>query len=182
MLNKSVARRYAEAFFSIAQDTNQIDLFQEELEKIISLIDSTENLKEYLAHLLIPSQDKKEVVDKLFSPVVSATTLNFFKMIIDKRRELYLGLIYDEYRDLADETRNIKKAELISAHDLPEEEVNQLATRLSASMGKTVLLNLTVDPSLLGGIKIRLGDQIIDGTVAKKLEKLKEQLKQVRLT
>lgn len=66
MLNKSVARRYAEAFFSIAQDNSKIDEFQEELEKVVAKINEVENLKAYFAHLLIPAKEKKEVAKKYF--------------------------------------------------------------------------------------------------------------------
>lgn len=182
MLNRSVARRYAEAFFSIAQEQNKIDQYQQELEKLVQIIEETENLKEYLAHLLVPANEKKEIVAKIFADHISSTTLNFLNVLIDKRREAYITTISLEYRDMADESRNIAKADLIAAQEVSEEDVKMLAEKLSASMGKTVQLKVLVDPSLLGGVKIRLGDQIIDGTVAKKLAMLKEQLKQVKIS
>ena len=182
MLNRSVARRYAEAFFSIAQEQNKIDQYQQELEKLVQVIEETENLKEYLAHLLIPAKEKKEIVAKIFTGQISDTTLNFLNVLIDKRRETYLTAVVLEYKDMADEFRNIAKADLVAAQEVSEEDVKMLAEKLSASIGKTVQLKVSVDPALLGGVTIRLGDQIIDGTVAKKLEMLKEQLKQVKIS
>jgi F-type H+-transporting ATPase subunit delta len=182
MLNKSVARRYAEAFFSIAQDANKVDELQTELEKVAEVIDTTENLKEYLAHLLIPAKEKKDVMVKIFAGSISQITLNFLMMVIDKRRENYIGLMVDEYKELADEARDIIKAEVISAQEVTEEEINILAEKLSATTGKTVKLKQLVDPELIGGIKLRMGDQIVDATVAKKLEMLKEKLKQVKIS
>ncbi|NLT20212.1 MAG: F0F1 ATP synthase subunit delta [Syntrophomonadaceae bacterium] len=182
MLNKSVARRYAEAFFSIAQEAGKVDQFQQELEKVVQIISETEHLQEYFDHLLIPPKEKKELIDKIFADQVSSLTLNFLSMIIDKRRGNYIALIVDEYKVMADETRNITKAELISAREVSEEDIKILAEKLSASTGKTVQLKLQVDPSLLGGVKIRMGDQVIDATVAKRLDMLKEQLKQVKIS
>lgn len=181
MLNKSVARRYAEAFFSIARDNNKIDEFQQELEKIVATIKETESLEEFLAHLLIPAKAKKEVLSQIFAGQISPLTLNFIMMIVDKRRENYIGVIVDQYKDMADESRNIVMAEMVAAREVPEDEVKSLADKLSASSGKTVKLQVKVDPSLLGGIKLRLGDRIIDGTVAKKLEMMKSQLKQAKI-
>lgn len=182
MLNKSVARRYAEAFFSIAREANKIDEFQQELEKIVSAIDETESLKEYFAHLLIPAKAKKEVATKIFGGQISQLTLNFLLMVIDKRRETYIGVITDEYKAMADESRNITKAELVTAVAVADEDVKALAEKLSATMGKTVQLELKVDPALIGGLKLKMGDKIVDGTVAKRLQLLKNQLIQAKIS
>lgn len=182
MLNRSVARRYAEAFFGIAHEKKKIDQYQMELEKIVQGIHDIEYMKEYFDHFLIPAKEKKEVARKIFAKQISPMTLNFICMIIDKRRESYLELIYNEYVEMADESRGIKKAELTAASEIPDEELVALTERLSAASGKTVQLKLKVDPSLLGGLKIRMGDQIIDGTVAKKLEMLKRELKQAKIS
>lgn len=182
MLNKSVARRYAEAFFSIARENNKINDYQLELETVVKTIQEVDNLKEYMNHLLIPVAAKKDVLKQLFAEQLSPVTLNFIMMIVDKKRETYLEVIIEEYKDMADEYRNIAKVVMIAAKEVPEEDVKYLAEKLSASTGKTVQLNLKVDPTLLGGVKLRMGDQIIDGTVAKKLEMLKEQLIQAKIS
>lgn len=182
MLNKSVARRYAEAFFSIAQEAKKIDEYQVELETIISSLTEVEGMKEYLGHLLVPVREKKELVQKIFGTQLSPMTMNFLLMIIDKRREGYLEIIYREFVEMADDSRDIKKAELFAAREVPKQELEDLAKRLSSSTGKTVLLKQTVDPSLLGGVKIRMGDQIVDGTVAKKLQMLQENLKHAKIS
>jgi len=182
MLNKSVARRYAEAFFSIAREAKKIDEYQVELEKVITSLNEVEGMKEYLDHLLIPTREKKDLIEKVFGGQLSSMTMNFLLMIIDKRRESYLEVIYGEFVDMADESRDIKKAELFAAREVPKEELDDLAKRLSSSTGKKVLLKQTVDPSLLGGVKIRMGDQIVDGTVTKKLQMLKENLMNAKIS
>lgn len=182
MLNKSVARRYAEAFFAIAQEKDQIDKLQQELELVVDTIEEVDNFKEYLNHLLVPAKEKKEIIVKIFGEKLSQLTLNFLFVIIEKRREAYIGLIAEEFKNMADESRNIAKAELIAAKEISDDEIKVLADKLSASTGKTVRLRQTVDPALIGGIKIRIGDRVIDGTVAKKLEILRERLRQVKIS
>ncbi|MEQ8237032.1 MAG: F0F1 ATP synthase subunit delta [Syntrophomonadaceae bacterium] len=182
MLNKSVARRYAEAFFSIAREANKIDEFSTELGKIVQSIKETEGLGEYFAHPLAPAKEKKELANKLFAQVVSPMTLNFLLLVIDKKRETYLELIHQEYEDMADDSRNIKKAELISAMPVSDQDVQILADNLSRSTGKTIKLDLSVDPTMIGGLKIRVGDKIIDASVAKKLEMLKKNLTAAKIS
>lgn len=182
MLNKSVARRYAEAFFSIAREAGKVDEYQQELELVVRTVDESELLQEYFAHLLIPAKEKKEVANKIFAGQVSQATMNFISIIIDKKREAYLALITEQYTEMADEQRNILKAEMYSAREIPDADVSELAEKLSVSTGKTVQLKPMVDPSLLGGIKVRIGDQIVDATVAKKLEMLKNAMKQAKIS
>ena len=182
MLNKSVARRYAEAFFSIAHEANKVDAYQAELGKVVQTIQEVENLKQYFAYPLVPTKEKKEVAAKIFSKEVSPVTLNFLLLVLDKKRQNYLELIFKEYEEMADESRNIKKAELISAMAVPDAEVSALAETLSRSTGKTIQLKLTIDPALLGGVKIRMGDKIIDASIAKKLDMLKKNLKQAKIS
>ena len=182
MLNKSVARRYAEAFFGIAREADKIDAYQAELEKVIASLTEIEGMREYMDHLLIPAREKKDLLQKVFGAQISEMTMNFLSMIVDKRRESYLEFIYQEFVEMADESRNIKKAELFAAQELPQQELAALEERLSASTGKKVILKMTVDPTLLGGAKIRMGDQIVDGTAAKKLQMLKEKLKNAKIS
>jgi F-type H+-transporting ATPase subunit delta len=182
MLNKSVARRYAEAFFSIAREASKIDDYQTELGSIVQSIQGTEGLTEYFAHPMIPTREKKELANKIFGKAVSPLTLNFLLLVLDKKRQTYLELIYKEFEAMADESRNIKKAELISAMAVSDEDVKSLSETLSRSTGKTIQLKLSVDPTILGGVKIRMGDKIIDASVAKKLEMLKKNLKAAKIS
>ncbi|MDD4802739.1 MAG: F0F1 ATP synthase subunit delta [Syntrophomonas sp.] len=182
MLNKSVARRYAEAIFSIAHEADKIDDYQVELGKIVQSIGEIDGLQEYFEHPLVPPKEKKEIAKQLFSAEVSPIILNFLLLVLDKKRQTYLELIYKEYEEMADEYHGIKKAEVISAMPVSDAEVKALAETLSRSMGKTIQLKLTIDPVLLGGVKIRMGDKIVDASIAKKLEMLKKNLKTAKIS
>lgn len=101
---------------------------------------------------------------------------------MDKKRQDYLELIYNEFVDMADESRNITKADLISAMPISDDDLNTLSDNLSRSSGKTVQLKVSVDPSIIGGLKIRLGDKVIDASIAKKLEMLKRSLQTAKIS
>ncbi|MGE5455265.1 MAG: F0F1 ATP synthase subunit delta [Methylocystaceae bacterium] len=182
MLNKSVARRYAEAIFSIAQEVQSVDSFETELIEVASLLEASSDLAEYLYHPLIPARAKRETAEQLFADRLSSSILDFIKLVIDKRRERYLVAISEEYTTLADEARNIIKAELTTAMPLSDAEINEITTKLSASTGKNIRLQVKIDPSLLGGIKIRVGDRVIDASVAKKLAMLKSDMSKAKIS
>lgn len=182
MLNKSVGRRYAEAFFAIAQEQNKIDEFQNELGEVVDVIMSNEDLKAFMFHVLIPPQEKKDVLSQLFTDRVSASTLSFLNLVTDKRRADHLGVMFDEYQTMADESKNVIKAEVTSAKHVNEQDLVELEKTLSQATGKKVRVKLTVDPSLLGGVKVRIGDRVIDASVVKKLDMLKSNLKRVKIS
>jgi len=182
MLNKSVARRYAEALFIIAQQENKIDEYQGELQKFVAIFNETPYLKEYLSHLLIPAIDKKKVILENYASEMSQVVVNFIQLLIDKRREGYIGVIMEEYVEMAEVSRGVRTAELFSAQEVDEAVMTALIDKLSKATGKTIRLKVSVDPSLIGGIKLKVGDQVIDGTVAKKLQLLKEDLRKIRIS
>jgi len=182
MLNKSVGRRYAEAFFAIAQEQKKIDEFQTELGEVVDIIMSNEDLKAFMFHVLVPPQEKKNILSQLFASRVSASTLHFLNLVMDKRRADHLGVIFDEYQAMADESKNVLKAEVTSAKHVNELDLVELENTLSEATGKKVRVKLTVDPSLIGGVKVRIGDRVIDASVVKKLDMLKSSLKRVKIS
>lgn len=171
-----MARRYAQALYDIAQDNGTLDILEEELKAVSTLIEEEQGIKRILTHPQIAVADKKEVVSQLFGGKVSETTLNFLYLIIDRHREAYLPSINVEYVRLANEARNRVDAIVTSARDLTEDQKQQLAKVLSRLAGKEVTPEFAVDASLMGGLVVRIGDKVIDGSVKHKLETLKQRL------
>lgn len=182
MLNKSIARRYAEAFFFIAQEKHDVEGLQKELALVVETIKSFPELKAVLDHVLIPPAEKREVLAKVLGGSVSGTTLNFLSLVIDKRRAPYLEAIYEEYMNMADEDRNILKADFISARPVANQDIIELEKALSSATGKSVRLKPAVDSALIGGVRIRVGDRVIDASVVKRLELLRSSLKNVKIS
>jgi len=182
MLNKSVARRYAEALFSIAKEENNIDQYQNQFKLVIDTVKEIEGFKEYLDNFLIPGAEKKQLLKRIFASELAAKMLTFLYIVVDKKREVYLELIYHEFVELADEFRNIKKAELFTAREISDADLNALAENLSKATGKTIRFQHRVEPELIGGIKIKIDDKIIDATIKKRLQLLGENLKFAKIS
>lgn len=184
MLMKSVARRYAAAFFDLAKESGKLEEMQQELQTVSDALQANRELKKVFYHKMIREKDKKEVVRAVFEGRISATTMNFLFLLVDKKREEYLDLIIQAYVRMANEARNIMDAGVISAIELAPSDIKELQERLSAITGKNVRLQTQVDPKILGGLVVRVGDRVIDGSISKRLQMLKNNMirAQMRLT
>ncbi|PKM82208.1 MAG: F0F1 ATP synthase subunit delta [Firmicutes bacterium HGW-Firmicutes-14] len=176
MLENAVARRYAQAFFGIAQDRSMVDKLETELKTVVETIDGNEELRRVMDHQLVSPVEKKAIVNKIFSEEISEITVNFLDIVIDKYRATYIPAIYEEFVSYANENRNMADARVKTAAELTEADLEALKDKLNAVTGKNVRLQPEVDPSLIGGVMVRIGDKVIDGSLLGRLEKLKENL------
>lgn len=182
MNNKTVAKRYAQALLQIAQERNSLDLFEKEINDCLASISADQHLKHIWFSERITPGDKKEVIKGLFQKKVSVIIINFLMVLVDKNREEYLPDIFREYRRLADITRNIVDAEVRSAVQLTDKDFNELQGKLSAMTGKNVRLQVKIDPNLIGGLVVKIGDKVIDGSVVKRLAIMKKKLKDIQFS
>jgi F-type H+-transporting ATPase subunit delta len=181
MLENAVARRYAQAFFAIAQEKNSVDKLEAELKEIVDTINSTDELKKVMDHQLVSPEEKKAIINKIFSQDMSEITVNFLNIVIEKYRATYISAIYEEFISYANTNRNMVDAEIKTAVQTNDADLENIKARLSAVTGKTVRLQAKVDPSLIGGVVVRIGDKVIDGSIAARLAKLKDNLLQIEV-
>lgn len=182
MNNKTVAKRYAQALLQIAQEKNTIDLNEKEINDCLASINAYEHLNRIWFSEKIMAADKKQAIRQLFKGKVSDIIINFLMVLIDKNREAFLPDIFTEYKKLADITKNITNAEVRSAVALTDKDFNELVTKLSLMSGKNVRLRVTVDPSIIGGLVVKMGDKVIDGSVVKRLSIMKKSLKNIQFS
>lgn len=176
MLKTEAVERYGRALFDIAVEENQLDQFIEELVGVKELLETSAELEKFLYHPRIQESDKKEVMDKLLASKVSPFILNFIKITIDKDREPLIKDIIDYFQDLARAAKNILQVQVETAFPLTSEDHAALTAKLSKLTGKVIELMVEVKPALIGGMRIRIGDRIIDGTIKRHLERIKENL------
>ncbi len=176
MIRKVVARRYAEALFEVASEQQKLDQVLEDLKLVIEFLRVSPELKRLLEHQKLSFGKKKEIIRELWGSKVSEVVLIFLELLVDKRRERYLEAIYEVYLELLRANRNIVLAEVKTAFPLEEEEQKELVGVLEKLTKKKVELKASVDPELIGGIQVKIGDRIFDGSIAKRLELLKTHL------
>jgi F-type H+-transporting ATPase subunit delta len=172
----SLARRYAAALFDAAKDADIIDKVESDLGLLTYSLQTMPRLKEMMMHPLIPAARKKHLAAEIFAAEIDTLTLNFLGLLIDKRREAVIEDIESEYVQLADLFRGIIAVTVTSAVTLTHDEQSRLKTKLEGLTGKKVELDLAEDPSIMGGLIVRIGDTVIDGSVTGYLAALKDQL------
>ncbi|MDK2821278.1 MAG: F-type H+-transporting ATPase subunit delta [Clostridia bacterium] len=176
MSNQAIARRYARALFEIAREKKLLDEFVANLEQIGKAIAEEDELRRVLYHQLIPIREKQKIVEAIF-PDFNDLLKNFLNMTIAKGREKAIPEIVTEFRQLVDKENNILPVDVFSAVPLTDEVKAALKERLQAVTKQNIRLNNLVNPEILGGIIIRLGDRVLDASLKKKLELLALRLK-----
>ncbi len=172
------AKRYATALFGAAQSENKLDAVERDLGSITDLMKQTPALRQVWDSPLIPAERKKELVGQVLGQSIDPLSLNFLSVLIDKRREEILDAVREEIGRLADSANRLVRAEATFAIEPTAEERAGLVRSLAQRTGEKVELGVHVDPSILGGVVVRMRDTILDGSVRGTLERLREQMLQ----
>jgi F-type H+-transporting ATPase subunit delta len=169
------ARRYAEAAFQVAMRDDTLGQWRSELDAATSIV-SDERAVKVLANPAIPADRRAETLRKLIGGTVSPPVLNLIHLLLRRGRIEELPRVAAEFRRLDDDRQGITHATATSAAPLTPDEVRALTQRLEQSTGGRIALDVQVDPSLLGGLIVRVGDRLIDGSVRGRLERLRTRL------
>lgn len=178
----SVARRYAAALFNMAKNRGQVDAVATNLREVVDATRGSRDLMGVMHHPLLTLDKKKSVLRAVFGGNIRPDVEKFLFLIIEKNRAVMLPQILTEFDRLVDEFRGEADAEAVTAVALTPGQIEALQTALHQKFGVNVRLHTRVDPEVLGGLQVRVGDKLIDATVRTKLERLNEQLKRVKVT
>lgn len=179
MLKGAVGSRYAEALFEIAREQGNLDQLEAELRAVSSVVDSSRELQKVLYHPQITPEEKKEIVKNIFAGRVSQITASFLYLLIDHKREMFLKDIVSFFTEMANRARNLVEVQVTSAVELEKEEKKKLTEVMEKVTGKKVRAEYFVDPSLIGGVVVRVGDRVIDGSIRTRLASMREHLRQI---
>ena len=171
-----VAKRYARALFEVAKDMGIISQVEEELKSVASAIRDNADLQKFLNHPNIGTTVKTDLLKQIFEGKVSEPVWNTLLVLIDKRRQAILSALASDFAKIADEALGQASATVYSAFALTEAQQAEIASHFSKVTGKTIRVASVVEPKLLGGIQVRIGDRLYDGSLAGKLDRLSKAL------
>jgi len=180
MKEKIIAKRYAEAFLNYARETVGLEKAVAELKDLKIIFGTNPDFREFLEDLGVLVSDKYQVIDNVLKDF-SEETLQFIKLLIDKGRIKQLSQILDYIR-INYSREEAHDALLKTTYPLDLELIKVIKERLENKLNKKLSLHIELDPDLLGGIQITVGNTVIDGSVRRRIDELKERLMTARVS
>ena len=171
----SAARRYAEAAFQLAERDNALDRWQGDL-RLAADITSDERVARLVNSPMKPLPEREKIVDALLGSRLSKPAFNLVRLLVQRKNLELLGPIAAEFRRLLNQKRGVVSALVTSATPLTSDEDTAIRSRVAQLTGTTVDVQTAVDPALIGGLTVKIGDRLIDASVRGRLERLREQL------
>jgi F-type H+-transporting ATPase subunit delta len=172
---ETAARRYAEAAFEVALRDDTVEAWRRELDGAAAIV-ADERVARLLGNPAVALETRLDEAEKTIGQVVSRPVLNLIGLMLRRGRIEELPRVAAEFRRLDNARQGITLATAISAAPLTQDEVRAVTSRMEQLTGGRVELDLQVDPDLLGGLVVRVGDRLIDGSVRGRLERLRNQL------
>ena len=176
MANESLARRYAVAVYQLAQESGSVERVGSELNSIAKAIGSDAAAREFFVAPTVERGDKESALAAAFRGHVSDIALHTLLLLVRKRRERILDSLVEEYRKLQLQGHGAEALVVTTARELGPEELRGMVERLERVYGKRFEAEVRRDPALIGGVRITMGDHVIDGSVAGRLEELSRTL------
>jgi F-type H+-transporting ATPase subunit delta len=176
MRETTIARNYAEALFELARRADDLEGWGTAINAVAMAMGSDTRLRNFLAAPQISSAGKKAVLSKAFADRLPAHMVRFLQKLVDNRRQLLIPQVAVEYGNLVDEAVGRLHAQVTVARDASDAEVRAIADQLSRTFATTVVPHVQVNPAILGGVVVRVGDRVMDGSVRKRLQTLRSRV------
>jgi F-type H+-transporting ATPase subunit delta len=172
----TIARNYAEALLELARRANDLDGWGLALNGVVTALESDVRLRNFLAAPQVSAAQKTTVIGKAFTGQLPKSMVRFLQKLVQNRRQTLIPQIAIEYGNLVDETSGRLHAQVTLSREASEADQRVIAEQLSRAFAKTVVPHLHVNPDLLGGVVVKVGDQVLDGSVRKRLKTLKARI------
>jgi F-type H+-transporting ATPase subunit delta len=178
MRDSTIARNYAEVLVTLAKRAGDLDGWGRMMNDVAQLVASDVRVRRFLESPQTPVNAKKEILRKAFGSRMPQPMVRFLESLVQNRRQLLIPEIANEYATLVDESLGRVRAEVTLAREPQPGEIEAISASLSKTLGRTAVATVKVNPDIVGGVIVRVGDYVKDGSVRRRLGLLKSKLVQ----
>ena len=172
---EEIASVYARSLFEVAQEHKKLDKVRDELGEFADAVNESRELQVFLFSPYFSTKEKVEGLDKAVSGA-DETTINFLKLLIEKHRMPVIFRVRADFDRLWEQENKLLPVQVTSAVELPKSTVKQIGDRIAEQTDRKVELTSTVDPDILGGIIVRVGNSVLDASIRNRLENFRKQV------
>jgi F-type H+-transporting ATPase subunit delta len=176
MRDSTIARNYAETLLELARRANDLEGWGKMIMDVAEALEADASLRLFLETPRISAEAKNEILAKAFQDRMPRLFVRYLQTLVKNRRQALIPDIAEEYRSLLDMAQGRVHAQVTVARETGDGDEKLIAKELSRVLGKTVIPHLTVNPAILGGLVVRVGDEVMDGSVRRRLSKLRNTL------
>lgn len=176
MREPTIARNYAETLLELAQRGGDLRGWGEMIDNIANAMESDRRLRVFLESPRVSAQKKNEIFQKAYAGSLPRTFVRFLQALVTHRRQMLIPVISHEYHDLVDQVEGRVHASVSVARPADDHDRELVRSQLSRALGKDVVPHFHVNPSILGGVIVRVGDTVLDGSVRRRMATLRARM------
>jgi F-type H+-transporting ATPase subunit delta len=176
MRDTTIARNYAQALLALARKADDLAAWGRMIDDVANAIERDDRLRRFLEAPQISADQKNAVLSKAFEDRAPRLFLRYLQRLVKNRRQMLIPEIATEYRDLVDEVEGRVHAQVTLAKPVDEEQRAVIARYLTDTLGRPVVPQVRINPNILGGIVVRIGDRVMDGSVRRRLGILRNRM------
>jgi ATP synthase F1 delta subunit len=172
---EEIAEVYARSLFEVATDQDKVDAIRDQLGEFADALNESRDLQMFLFSPYFSTEEKEEGLDRAVTGA-DETFLNFLKLLIEKHRTPLIFRVRSSFESLWEDANRLLPVEVTSAVELDKNTVKQIGDRISEQTDRKVDLTTRVEPEILGGIVLQVGNSILDASIRNRLEQLRKQV------
>ena len=176
MREPTIARNYAEALLELAQRAGDLRAWGEMIDNVANAVESDRRLRVFLESPRISGKQKNEIIEKAYGPSLPRNFVRFLQALVNHRRQMLIPAIASQYHALVDQVEGRVHASVTLARPAEDRDRDVVTAQLSRALGKTVVPHFHVNPEVLGGVVVRVGDTVLDGSVRRRLATLRTRM------
>lgn len=176
MRDATIARNYAEALLALARKADDLPAWSRLIDDVANAMERDDRLRRFLEAPQVSADQKNAVLSKAYEDRAPRLFLLYLQRLVKNRRQMLIPEIANEYRDLVDEVEGRIHAQVTLAKPVDEEQQAEIARHLSHTLGRPVVPQVRINPNILGGIIVRVGDRVMDGSVRRRLGILRSRM------